>query len=177
MTDHRGNKRNILAWDLILDVIRKTWTQTLVVYLAVGQRKGTAPWELYSWLKLKRRVWDPWLGISVLYPGTEAAHSVYHLPVCAEWEEQRMFPSSGSHHNLLCWLCVTLSKREGKRKKAIHWAHLFSGSTEREAVFSFKCVDWKVFSHQHIVTNIPCSHAPACHFLMWFVCSCRRMFI
>lgn len=40
--------------------------------------------------------------ISVLYPGTEAAQSVYPLPVCAEWEEQRLFPASGSHHDLLC---------------------------------------------------------------------------
>lgn len=68
-------------------------------------------------------------------------------------------------------------KERIKKKKAINWAHLFSSTTERGAVFSFKCVDWKVFSHQHIVTNISCIRVPACHFLMWFLCSCRKELI
>lgn len=66
--------------------------------------------------------------------------------------------------------------KEGKREKKSHSLSTFVFKQYRKRS-CLKCIDWKVFSHQHIVTNVPCSHVPACHFQMWFLCSCRKEFV
>lgn len=164
MTDHRGSKRNILAALLILD--KEILNTNCGCLCGRGAEEGNS--------SMRAEAGSVAGQISALHPGTEAAQSGV-TPQCVLGGRNR---ECSQHQEVIVVCCADFEwhyqRERGREKKSIRWAHLFSGSRERGAVFSLKCVDWKVFSHQHRVTNTPCSRVPL---LMWFVCSCRKMFI
>lgn len=125
MTSYRGSKRNIFGLGFSLGCDKQN-LNTNYNCLPGGCAEEGCSWELYSWLMLRRRTWDPWLGISVSYPGKDATQWVYHLPVCGmSWRNR----GCSHHQEVIMTYCANFAwyyqRERGRAKKKPHSLSIF----------------------------------------------------